>query len=429
MKTLLRRLSLAAAGFAMALGVGVAIGNAAKAVETRAEASTTGFFKRVVSTDEISAGDKIILVNEAGTNAFRTIEVENNYGSIFNVSASNSVISLSGDDVEVFTIENGINDGSYSFKGTENLANQYLIWNSGNTLGVQTEKAAKASWTISETDGVLTIANADTADRIMKFTSSRRVACYKDGTGNLAQIYRMVDVSAVSSLSATITAPQGNEEWVISNIILTGTLNGRADQDISNYIDLVPVTEVPKTTSGNYPVTIGFARKSGVLGNADLGTQVLYATVTEDVFMNYRPVKSVSALNTYTLYALGYADKTKFINTSHASVDTDTGIELFRLEPSPEPADKGKFYLRIVTGSSYPYTNGEYVNNENSSATVSYGNTASALWQPNDADGPVNLLNTSNENRWLSNYLKDESNYLGAYKTNQANTTKVPTRR
>ena len=85
-----------------------------------------------------------------------------------------------------------VTSNSYRIK----FANQYLYWNSGNSLQTNATESEKTNWTISLSNGNVTIVNCSDNTRVIGWNaSSPRFACYTS-TQTAIQLYKLVDGDA-----------------------------------------------------------------------------------------------------------------------------------------------------------------------------------------------------------------------------------------
>lgn len=162
----------------------------------------------------LKAGDKIVLVCEATKNeltGISTTSTKYGLGTSYTTSVAGTY---------VLDVVAGSETGSFSFKTGDN----YLRWNSGNSLdAVATSVAKNSSWMVTfDASGNATIKNANDATRVIWWNvSSPRFACYtgkSDGTDyNYVQIYKAapsctnkVTVTKNSATGGTYTLKAGS---------------------------------------------------------------------------------------------------------------------------------------------------------------------------------------------------------------------------
>ena len=96
------------------------------------------------------------------------------YYSAVDVTATDDVITISSEQVMVFTLEASETAGQFYIKDSEGY---YLYWNSGNSVSRATTKGDNAYlWTISLEDGIVNVKT--TARKLQYNAGSPRFACY-----------------------------------------------------------------------------------------------------------------------------------------------------------------------------------------------------------------------------------------------------------
>jgi len=166
----------------------------------------------------IAAGDVVIFVSEYATVELTSVS---STSTVYGIGTSYSTTPAG---TWQFTVEEGNSDGTFSFK---NSSNNYLYWNSGNSLNVNSSKTANTSWTVNfDGSGNATIANASSSARIIWWNqTSTRFACYTDKSeGNNNNTYfRYVQIyKKASSCANKVTLTKGS------------TTNGTFDLDKAN---------------------------------------------------------------------------------------------------------------------------------------------------------------------------------------------------
>ena len=204
MNKLFTKIAALALGATMAVGVGVAVASSSKEA-VPVEASSTGTYALVTSTTGIAAGDTVIIVNHAGSQALKSISTTSTkYGTLQSVSVSNSKITLSSASVAELVVRTGSASGSFAFEGTSTndagggtaIANgKYLTWTSSNSLNIATSISNNSSFTLNSysAGNGMTIANCATTTRLLRYNTTsgqERFACYTTSTGTLVDIYK-----------------------------------------------------------------------------------------------------------------------------------------------------------------------------------------------------------------------------------------------
>ena len=151
------------------------------------EVVATGYTK-VTSTSDLSAGDKIIIVNDSKSSAMSTTQNNNNRG-ITSVTISNGKIETVSNTVEVITLETGSSTGTYALKVT----NGYLYAaGGGNYLRTQSSVDSKASFKIEISGGSAVMTSQGVSDKntIMYNNSANIFSCYISGSQQAISIYK-----------------------------------------------------------------------------------------------------------------------------------------------------------------------------------------------------------------------------------------------
>lgn len=130
----------------------------------------------IAKATSIAVGDSLIMSAEAA---------DGSYAKQFNgiiTAGSNKIgeaVDYAGATPDAakarLTVVAGSKEGTFALK----LGDKYITWKSGNTLDEQDSVDDNASWTITFTDGVVTLANAKDATRKLQYNSgSPRFAAY-----------------------------------------------------------------------------------------------------------------------------------------------------------------------------------------------------------------------------------------------------------
>ncbi len=152
-------------------------------------------YVKVTSADQLEAGKKYILVNEANQKAMGAIDA---YGASVSVAISNGVVDIDGTAVVELTLGEGL---TFDVNGEGN----YICWNAGNSLNVTDDNTTNyAKWTASDTnDGVVLTNNADNTRKLQYNQGSPRFACY---TSNQKPAVLYVQKAVVTVASPTLPA-------------------------------------------------------------------------------------------------------------------------------------------------------------------------------------------------------------------------------
>ena len=397
-------------GLAMAIGVGVAVGSKSSDVK-RADA----------------AGEETLTFNSSsypwGTGGYGDSQSAANHKTS---GSTNIAINWK----QTYKVNDGIQmkkSGAGYFWSSTTISTKYIssitITNDTNSANIQMSTNG-STWSSSTTY---------TSGTAKTFSDELGYKYFKIITGSSYCILTSVVVTystipaktldAVSGITATVTAKQGASNWTVTNFTATGTISGTANQNVTNYVDYTVNTAVPSTTQASYTVQFTVSKKSDKSGTfTSANFNITNATVTADPFLSYSLVTSIDSVNSQTLYALGSEDKEVFAKNSISSsqIATNTAnsdIGLFRLVPS---GTNNKFYLQFITGSSFPYTGGNFINNSDKTSLVS-GASGSSKWVLTDGTGKVYLQNSDNNNRHLGLGIINNATVVKAYADTSSN--------
>ena len=158
-------------------------------LNVQAEESSTSTYCKVESAEDLSVGDKIIIVAAADNFALSTEQKTNNRGKgSVTKSEDGNTVTL-GADVQIITLDEGTVEGTFAF----NVGDAYLYAasSSNNYLKTQTDKTADASWKIEITDGIASIvAQGENTRNVLRYNkASDLFACYEAGKQSDVLIY------------------------------------------------------------------------------------------------------------------------------------------------------------------------------------------------------------------------------------------------
>ena len=169
------------------------------------EFKTTGYFIPVTDVSVLKEGDKVLIVNAAGT--FALGEQENS-GTAHRKQAAVTVSGSQIDDpgeATVLTLEHGMTSGTWSFQ----TGNGYLSSNaSKNVLKEASSKSDYTDWTVSVSGKKATIMAGKGSSRYIRYNASAsRFSCY-DSANNQGDIvlYRMVATETGAVADDPLTA-------------------------------------------------------------------------------------------------------------------------------------------------------------------------------------------------------------------------------
>lgn len=176
--------------------------------------STTVDYTLVEGPEQIADGAEYLIVStksgSAGLCAAGSFN-NNNYYNATDVSASNKVISIDAQPVNVFTLESGATPGQYYIKDSDD---KYLYWDSGNNAYHGTDKSNTYLWTVAFSEGVLYITNVNTTERKLKYNAtSPRFACYTSAQTNISLYVNESTLVALSSPELSFNSTSANVNW------------------------------------------------------------------------------------------------------------------------------------------------------------------------------------------------------------------------
>lgn len=209
----------------------------------------------------LKAGDKIVLVCEATSQELTGISTTSTkYG--IGTPYTTSVVGT-----YVLDVVAGSETGSFSFKTGDN----YLRWNSGNSLdAVATSVAKNSSWMVTfDASGNATIKNANDATRVIWWNvSSPRFACYtgkSDGNDyKYVQIYKQESSCTEPTTPLSITAsPASIALNKTSTITANGGNGGTISYEVSPTTGSVSAGIFSATAMGTYTITATQAVNAG----------------------------------------------------------------------------------------------------------------------------------------------------------------------
>ncbi len=166
-------------------------------------------YVKVTSADQLVAGQKYILVNEANSVALGTINTSgtNPYGNKVDVSLANGVVDIDGTAVVELTL--GVDGDYWTFD--MNGEGNYLVWTSGNTLNTATSLDTNTGWNAATTDDGVVLTNAADNTRKLQYNQgSPRFACYT--SNQKPAVLYVQNATAVTVAAPTLPAAQNFEE-------------------------------------------------------------------------------------------------------------------------------------------------------------------------------------------------------------------------
>ena len=165
-------------------------------VETTNETLAGDGYKKVTNSDDLKAGDKVIVVNENKSVALSKTQNNNNRGQA-EVSITNNSISSISNDVQVITLELGSVNGTFAF----NVGDGYLYAASSGSNHLKTQNSidANASFKIDIVNNKTTVIaqGSNTRNNLMYNNSANLFSCYSSGQAEVS-IYKEVLTSGTT---------------------------------------------------------------------------------------------------------------------------------------------------------------------------------------------------------------------------------------
>lgn len=151
-------------------------------------------FKRVENVSDLTLNSEVIIVSSTADFALSTTQNTNNRASASIQKTTDSegkaIITSPGNDVQVLTIGNGSNGGTYSLS----TGSGFLCAASSSNNYLRTEETldANGSWAISINEGIATIVATGSYTRNHIRFNNPSFACYQTGstTGTAVNIYK-----------------------------------------------------------------------------------------------------------------------------------------------------------------------------------------------------------------------------------------------
>ncbi len=158
------------------------------------------YYALVTDISTLQAGDKILIACPDKAVVMSSI-INNEYATRLETTINDGKIAYQS-GMMIVTLGGNSTDG-----WTLSTDDGYLAWSSGNSLKVIDEQTENSTWTISVTDGVVTIANKKDSNRIIRYNASSsglRFACYTSAQTGIAMYKLAGDAPSVASVSATL---------------------------------------------------------------------------------------------------------------------------------------------------------------------------------------------------------------------------------
>ena len=163
---------------------------------------STGKATLVEDVDDLTIGDKVVIVAADSNYALSTTQNSNNRAAV-EITKDGSNVNLN-DGVQILTIENGAAAGQFAFNTGEGYL--YAASTSQNHLKTGNTLNNKASFTIAIEDGVATIKANQSERNWLRFNSTNNpkiFSCYTSGQADVS-IYK-VNISTVEDYILDVT--------------------------------------------------------------------------------------------------------------------------------------------------------------------------------------------------------------------------------
>ncbi len=149
--------------FAMMIGGAVGINTSKQAKEVNADSGDT--YNRVMSANDISSGDTIIIVSQDGTKAMSTTQNGNNRGFTAVTSADDVITIPNNSSIQELVVYAGATNGQFGFYTGSGFLygvnNQNYLRTTSDNSPASSDVTGTSAWTISANNsGVFSIANA-----------------------------------------------------------------------------------------------------------------------------------------------------------------------------------------------------------------------------------------------------------------------------
>ena len=356
-------------------------------------------FTRISAASDLSDGDEIIFVNQAGTYACGTTQNSNNRTPVAITTSSNSYSYKSSDNVQVFIVKvNGSNYGFHNGSGYIYSASPSKNYLRTNTTASTTAPSGTAAWTLSVSNNEFTVKNASNTSYYLAFNGTSYFSQYTSGQSK-PYIYKKVtstyeiiaksnniNYGTVSVSGTTITASPktgytyANPAYEVTSGTAKVTQNG-------NTFTVTP--------SSDCSIQINFAEKvkntyiDNVQGNS---TQALYDTHSAPSLTDKEPATTGTCEKQHWHF-MGWVTEANKANPTDANIVkantsvTANGTTYYAVWAKGTTTGGGstsKQYSFDITPSNFNSTSYAANNNEKTStAKASDGSTLSVKWTSN----------------------------------------------
>ncbi len=380
MNKIFTKIATACAGLAMAIGVGVAIGNNANVVPAEAADNNTKY-ALINSASSLEAGKSYIITSFAKGSGY-AMSVNDNEKNRPAVAASETDGKITrGSGIMSFTLSGAT--GAWKL-----TADNYAGSNSGFSQGNQTSKnylkmaATSDNWTIAFSDNAATITSTlKTSRNVIRFNATNNppiFSCYTEGQSNVYLWKEVASNKTLSSIAVT-TAPAKTKYVPGESFDPTGmVVTARFDDNSNEEVDLSKCSFDPTTITAAGDVTVTYQEKettqtvtvygvSAVTGVADgHPTEVRVGTsdlTKDDVFVNVLCDDSVTRAVHPTSISYDFSSVGKAVVTCTYSYATGTKTATFNVnvinpgdgtESNPYSVDEAIAFIDTLNGETSP---------------------------------------------------------------------------
>lgn len=226
-----------------------------KAASSLPEPSEVTGWYRVEKPAWLAAGDRVVIVNNDGTQVMKNVQKSGNRdGVAITVAAEGSYkkITTFNDAAQVFILESGTVSGSFAFwceNGDNPSKYIYAASSSSNQLKSQDAKNANASFIATLTEGVGTLtAQGSYTRKVMQFNSTL-FSCYASADYSNISVYKYYGAWTGSTTCADPTITQDG-----NTVTIATTTPGATIYYTTDGTDPDPSVEAQKYTHA-FPIT------------------------------------------------------------------------------------------------------------------------------------------------------------------------------
>ena len=302
-------------------------------------------YELLTNVANLTAGSKVIIAAAKANYAMSTNQKSSNRGAAAITKEGNYIVDPSS-DVEIFTVEEGTEAGSYAFKGKDGYI--YAASSSSNYLKTQDKNDANGSWKITiENAGTKLVAQGD---------KTRNVLQYNPNNGSpLFNCY--ASTSTDRELVAIYYIPAENQEPDTTPAIIPAqtAIEIAADEQ---YTDVaLTLKNITEDVTVNWDTTLGW------INDASVEDETLFINVDNNESTDPRTATFTLTANgaeaTVTLTQLGAgSDEIQTITVAellNKSVNANVWYKLTGTIKNIASTSYGNFDLVDETGTIYVY--------------------------------------------------------------------------